>query len=117
MVIAPELLSYYASIPISRLEQEVAHIVASTHASTVRYTDAGLDQRIIRPSVRSFGSDQPIARTDYQAIVYQQARHDEVYGKLYYEDMPLRYRGHMLRDAQEVLPIMDGRLDNDTHQL
>lgn len=115
MVIAPEMLSYYASIPISRLEEEVANIVASMHAAAAR--QAIMSHQMVRPVIRPTAYDQPLPRTDYQAIALTQARHDDVYGTLYYEDMPLRYQGHMIRDAQEVLPILDGRTTNDTHRL
>ena len=85
------------------------------HAAAAR--QAIINHQIVRPIERPTAYNQPLPRTDYQAITLTQARHDDAYGTMYYEDMPLRYRGRIVRDAQEVLPILDGRTTDDTHRL
>jgi hypothetical protein len=112
MVIAPELLAYWANIPISRLENEVAQMVAAMQSMTAR--EVLEHTRIVRPTYQAM---MPQVLTDAQDVIAHQSTAGEAYGKLYYEDMPLAYRGRTIREAQEILPTLNGKSDHDACRL
>ncbi|PID32365.1 hypothetical protein CR970_00715 [Candidatus Saccharibacteria bacterium] len=93
MVLTADLLTYYSSIPISRLESEVAHMFAA--ARTIEHGRSGAVQH----------APQYAGRVDAVVVSrpFAQQGVSRIQEGLYYEDMPLRHRGRMIRDAATLV--------------